>query len=254
MMLLFYRVLNFLYRLVFGDRYMLHAPLFVSKDDSLFEAQRRFAEYCLRRLPQCNPMNILDAGCGNGMLTSQLADHFGAATIVGIDVDAAAIARAVRQFSSNPRLSFRVDDAQELRTIDSGSQHLVVCFESALHYRDKQRFLLQAARVLTSGGLLLLADIVRNDRGGVWFKDATGLVTWNVTRYQRSFEQANFEVLHEEDLTALITRAGAGSPYPVARRLFAPLVRLAWVGYRRLFRRAFRYQLWILQLRPRDRG
>ena len=96
MMNLFYILINRGYRLIFGGNYMLHAPLFLSSNDSLFNAQINFCDHCVSFLPPLQGKRVIDVGCGNGMMTRYILHRYKPAFIYGVDIVAAQIAMAKR--------------------------------------------------------------------------------------------------------------------------------------------------------------
>uniref|UniRef100_A0A3Q3FFU9 Si:ch211-93g23.2 n=1 Tax=Labrus bergylta TaxID=56723 RepID=A0A3Q3FFU9_9LABR len=93
----------------------------------------------------------VDVGCGSGQGTIPLAPHF--AKVVGTDISKAQLEMA--QVNSNPpNVSYRHCPAEEL-PFASGEVDLVTAMTAA-HWFDRQKFLLEADRVLRPGGCLAL--------------------------------------------------------------------------------------------------
>jgi SAM-dependent methyltransferase len=95
----------------------------------------------VRALPQVG--DALDLGCGDGRLTAELR----AASVVGADVSAVALARAARRVSQVVRV-----EPDEPLPFGDGSFDLVLCAETLEHVRDVQLLLSEARRVLRPGG------------------------------------------------------------------------------------------------------
>jgi SAM-dependent methyltransferase len=94
---------------------------------------------------------VLDAACGEGYGSAMLAGA-GAASVVGVDIDAQTVAHARRRYGLNAR----VGDVGELPFAD-GDFDLVVSFETIEHVADPERVLGEFARVLAGDGLLLVS-------------------------------------------------------------------------------------------------
>jgi SAM-dependent methyltransferase len=98
-------------------------------------------------------LRVLDAGCGVGWGGQILLDA-GASSVVGVDIDPAAVADAVRRV---PGALFTVGDLAAL-PLATASVDVVVCFEAIEHVDDPYRALDELARVLAPGGSLLVSS------------------------------------------------------------------------------------------------
>lgn len=94
---------------------------------------------------------VLDAGCGVGYGTAELARA--AASVVGLDCAADAIAEARRRYGA---LQF-LEGACEQMPFDAGRFDLVVAFEVIEHLDDWRAFLRECVRVLRPKGRLLVS-------------------------------------------------------------------------------------------------
>ena len=96
---------------------------------------------------------VLDAGCGAGYGSAELADA--AEQVVGMDVAPEAIAYA-RAHYQLPNLAFEAGSITALPDSDN-SFDLVVAFEVIEHLQDWRGFLAEARRVLTANGQLVVS-------------------------------------------------------------------------------------------------
>lgn len=237
---LFYALMRFVYAKAFGRQYMLHYPLYRHDDQDLMQGQTYFTEYCVAQIPALRGLRLLDVGCGNGVQTMHIHEHYRPALTQGVDLDPAHIeyARAEGQKRDLKGIEFTVDNAQSLRAVNDSSFDVVICIESAHHYPDKQAFLAQAARALRPGGYLLVADLLcRKERPARWFDRHLSLFYWSADRYQSVLPRVGFELLSGENITPLLLsgfstsrnwfRASShGAGYWIARIVGEFLVRL----------------------------
>lgn len=102
------------------------------------------------------PIRILDLGCGTGEITRRLAERYPEATLVGIDILEANLARARRNSASfGQRIRYEAGDAFALHHADA-SFDLVVCRHMSQAVPDFPLVLAEITRVLKPGGWLHL--------------------------------------------------------------------------------------------------
>jgi SAM-dependent methyltransferase len=104
-------------------------------------------------LPFCAGKDVLDAGCGVGYGAEVLAAA--ARRVVGVDVDADAIAYARRRYAA-PNVDFVEADLLALGFRDA-SFDVVCSFETVEHVADRVRYLKEMRRVLRPGGVFVLS-------------------------------------------------------------------------------------------------
>ena len=102
--------------------------------------------------PLAAATTVLDAGCGEGYGTAELARQ--ARLAVGLDRDAAVLAAARARYPGPP--SAWVSGEAEALPFATGTFDLVCCFQVLEHLPDPAHFLGEARRVLAPGGRLLL--------------------------------------------------------------------------------------------------
>jgi SAM-dependent methyltransferase len=103
--------------------------------------------------PWCGGRTVLDAGCGVGYGTAQLAEV--AASVVGVDRDEDAISYA-RERYARPNAEFRTGDLLDLDMPDD-SFDVVCSFETIEHLDDVEAFLAEIVRVLRPDGVFLVS-------------------------------------------------------------------------------------------------
>jgi ubiquinone/menaquinone biosynthesis C-methylase UbiE len=93
---------------------------------------------------------VCDLCCGEGYLGRHLLTR-GAREVVGIDLSSALI-EAATQRANSARLSYRVDDARELRSASDASFDIVASQLAIMDVADHRRLFEATRRVLARGG------------------------------------------------------------------------------------------------------
>ena len=108
----------------------------------------------LRRLLPGRPHGLLvEIGCGPGLHLLALAERFNRA--IGLDLSPLMIEQAERLRQAHPaseRLSFRVDPAEELASVQAGSVDALICVGAFEHLFAQDQALFQIRRVLKRDG------------------------------------------------------------------------------------------------------
>ena len=105
--------------------------------------------------PRARFARILDAGCGCGLAFGPLRARFAATTVIGVDTDAALVARARREHAAEG--DARLGDVRKLAFSDAEFD-LVLCHQTLHHVSAPAAALAELRRVLAPGGVLLLAE------------------------------------------------------------------------------------------------
>ena len=97
--------------------------------------------------------NILEIGCGNGRISSLLSVESG--SLIAIDPDEKMIRKAKTHISG---VDFRIGSGEKLNFPDSFFD--LVIFTLSLHHQNSQKAIREAARVLKTGGRILVIEPV----------------------------------------------------------------------------------------------
>jgi ubiquinone/menaquinone biosynthesis C-methylase UbiE len=107
-----------------------------------------------------------------------------------------------RQISN---MRFHIDDAQQLKEIESNSIDVVINIESAFHYPDKSEFIKQINRVLKPGGTFVIADLLTTKKKGIGirkiWKKSMVQNHWKKSRYESEFDNSALQRHHSIDIT-----------------------------------------------------
>jgi SAM-dependent methyltransferase len=130
--------------------YAAWAPTYDTMENALIRAEQPIVEEITRRLPAGT---ALDAACGTGRHAEHLAAN--GHDVTGIDASPEMLALAR---SKVPSARFAEGDFCAL-DIEDGSLDLVVCSLALTHVRDLAPPVAEFARVVRSGGRVVLSDI-----------------------------------------------------------------------------------------------
>ncbi len=114
-----------------------------------------------RTLEVINPQNgeqIVDVGCGPGLLAHRLAEAVGSeGQVLGVDSSSSMIALAEDRCSELSNVSFVESDATEL-TIDDASADAVVCTQVLLYVDDVKKAIAEFSRILKPGRRVIIME------------------------------------------------------------------------------------------------
>jgi trans-aconitate methyltransferase len=126
--------------------------------------QQWLAEKSLVRLPLDGDERVLDLGCGDGRITTEIARRLPRGSVLGVDASQAMIVFAARTFpaATQPNLAFRVADAAQLPFADQFD--LVVSFNCLHWVRDQAAALRGIRAALVATGRAHLRFVSRGAR------------------------------------------------------------------------------------------
>lgn len=103
---------------------------------------------------------VVDIGCGAGGITVSLARDYGAARVIGLDVEEPVCALS-RKRAAEAGLSERIEIFQVKpgpMPLPDGSLDIVFSKDSIVHIQDKEELARDAFRVLKPGGMFVASD------------------------------------------------------------------------------------------------
>jgi erythromycin 3''-O-methyltransferase len=194
-----------------GKNYM-NFGLWDGGSKTLEDSNERLCDLVADRSDFPSAKRVLDVGFGHGEQITRWNKKNKDMVILGIELEEAHVRAGealVESGALGTNVSFLRGDACDLPCKDSSFDR-VVSVESAFHYDPREKFFREASRVLSPGGKLVIADIVRDNEGGLC-SDLAGLVASHflsaplcnaitVDKWVEQLEASGFEV-EWEDIT-----------------------------------------------------
>jgi ubiquinone/menaquinone biosynthesis C-methylase UbiE len=114
-----------------------------------------YARDLARRMPAHDGVRVLETACGTGIVTRHLFDRLPrSGRLVATDLNQGMLDHARAALPADPRLEWRVADAQQLPFAPASFDALVMQF-GIMFLPEKAQGLVEARRVLAAGGRLL---------------------------------------------------------------------------------------------------
>ena len=110
----------------------------------------------LKTIPLVEGRNILDIGCGAGVVSFLVSERFPQAHVTGVDTNPDAIKIAKLAFQ-RPNLEFRVVDANKLASLKKGSFDCVLLLEVIEHLDNPGLVIDSIGKLLKKGGVFIVS-------------------------------------------------------------------------------------------------
>lgn len=160
-------------------------------------------------VPLTADMDVLDYGCGTGLLTLRLQSHVG--TITGMDTSRGMLdildSKVEKGKFSNVRSRFLDIDKGD---VPDGRYHVIVSSMTLHHVEDPSALLKQLYGCLLPGGSLCIADL--DAEGGAFHEDNRGVFHFGFERQwmRRLFEETGLEDVRDRTAATVVKRSHDG--------------------------------------------
>ena len=127
---------------------------------SIVDTQKKMVNIVTKQFKKAG--SWLDAGSGTGAPACYLAKKYTDIKIEGINIVKPQIDKAnelANKLNVNDRIKFNYGNAQEIPFPGKHFEN-VYAIESAFHFEDKKKFIIESNRILKSNGRISIADIV----------------------------------------------------------------------------------------------
>lgn len=170
---------------------------------------------------------LLDVGCGDAELASKLARR--GAIVTGLDADPAMIAAARRRAGAEGTQLHLIEGQAERLPFDDAVFDRVIAVTVLCFVRDAERAIMEMARVLKPGGLLVIGEL---GRWSLWaahrrIRGWLGDPTWRAAMFRTAAELRGLARAARLD----VTEARGAVHYPpcgLAAQMLAPVD--LWIG------------------------
>jgi SAM-dependent methyltransferase len=181
--------------------------------------------------------SVLDVACGRGTSSFLMATMFPHLEVTGLDLLPGNLAAAETMYGNTPNLQYCEGDAIDI-DLPSGSFDRVLCVEAAFQFLDRRRFIEEAWRVLTPGGVAVIVDFVwKSDRDRLIQDDEDTLLV------RRTWQWEDFASVEEYRANAIESGFEIEAMYDWTNHVTAPLITImsaaAWFARTRLGQRVF---------------
>lgn len=161
------------------------------------EACENLMEQLLARISDQSG-SILDVACGKGETTAYLSRYFSADQVVGINIAEKQLEVARKNL---PECEFVKMSATDM-AFEDGRFDNIISVEAAFHFYTRQKFLLEAQRVLKPGGRLVLSDVLMTLEAERDYESHTEEnYLENLDAYRELLESIGFVDVQVEDVT-----------------------------------------------------
>ncbi len=159
---------------------------------------------------------VLDVGSGIGGPAGWIFQKYAPARLFGVEYLGSSVRAANERFAEHARRPFFIQGDAHHLPLPNASVDVIFNLESALHYRDKQKFIGECRRVLKPTGTLCLGDITTTRK---WLFAPVEMLNklpsqfnsnvhlWSAADYKNAFREQGFELLRHEDASLPVAKS-----------------------------------------------
>ncbi|MHB1645007.1 MAG: class I SAM-dependent methyltransferase [Candidatus Acididesulfobacter diazotrophicus] len=104
-------------------------------------------------------MKVLEVGAANGFITPYLSKQVGVdGSVISIDIQKKLIDKALKKFSFLSNVSFKTEDAANLKSIKNNEIDLIFLYYAFHEIKEKEKAVKEFYRVLKNGGILSIKE------------------------------------------------------------------------------------------------
>lgn len=133
-------------------------------------------------------MKVLEVGAANGFITPYLSKQVGVdGSVISIDIQKKMIDKALKKFSFLSNVSFKTEDAANLKSIKNNEIDLIFLYYAFHEIKEKERAIKEFYRILKNGGILSIKEpkFEINEKDIADYKNAIASNSFNIIENEK---------------------------------------------------------------------